>query len=76
MLQQQVENKLASKSNLTHLPSAQQCTALLWCVCRLTGVEAMSKVCQAWGSGALYPDIPPALSKINNAGIKVMVGVW
>jgi hypothetical protein len=38
---------------------------------RLTGVEAMGKVVQAWSSGNLYPDIPPALSKINNAGIKV-----
>lgn len=44
------------------------CCAVL---CRLTGVEAMGKVVQAWGQGALYPDIPPALSKINNAGIKV-----
>lgn len=40
---------------------------------RVTGVEAMSKVVQAWGQGALYPDIAPALSKINNAGIKVAV---
>jgi hypothetical protein len=38
---------------------------------RLTGVEAMGKVMQAWSSGNLYPDIPPALSKINNAGMKV-----
>lgn len=43
------------------------------CVCayRLTGVEAIEKIMQAWASGPLYPDIPPALSKINNAGIKV-----
>lgn len=40
---------------------------------RLTGVEAIGKVIKAWGSGALYPDIPPALSKLNNAGIKVQM---
>ena len=53
--------------------AAQEWLVLLLCasLCRLTGVEAMSKVVQAWGQGALYPDIPPALTKINNAGIKV-----
>lgn len=39
-------------------------------------MEAMGKVVQAWGSsGALYPDIAPALSKINNGGIKVSESV-
>jgi len=38
--------------------------------CRLTGVAAIGTVIQAWASGPLYPDIAPALSKINNAGIK------
>lgn len=41
----------------------------------------MGKVVKAWGSGALYPDIAPALSKINNAAIKVCAnwatqGIW
>eukprot|EP00879_Flechtneria_rotunda_P021846 GHRR01023037.1.p1 GENE.GHRR01023037.1~~GHRR01023037.1.p1 ORF type:complete len:204 (+),score=68.19 GHRR01023037.1:569-1180(+) len=38
---------------------------------RLTGVEAMSKLVQAWSSAALYPDIPEALRTLNNANIKV-----
>eukprot|EP00879_Flechtneria_rotunda_P004175 GHRR01004423.1.p1 GENE.GHRR01004423.1~~GHRR01004423.1.p1 ORF type:complete len:293 (+),score=106.72 GHRR01004423.1:569-1447(+) len=40
---------------------------------RLTGVEAMSKLVQAWSSAALYPDIPEALRTLNNANIKVSV---
>jgi hypothetical protein len=31
----------------------------------------MQKVVAAWSNAPLFPDIPPALSKINNAGIKV-----
>jgi hypothetical protein len=58
---------------LCHACHAEPINGVLCCAAlrRLTGVEAMSKVVQAWGQGALYPDIAPALSKINNAGIKV-----
>lgn len=38
---------------------------------RLTGVEAISKVVAAWAAAPLYPDIPPALSKLNSGGVKV-----
>lgn len=38
---------------------------------RLTGVEAMQKVVDAWSKAPLYPDVPDALRLLHNANIKV-----
>jgi hypothetical protein len=64
------QNKLALITDAVLHKGCMRCVHDV-CICRITGVDAMSKVAAAWAAAPLYPDIPDALRHLNNANIKV-----